>query len=366
MKIGIITMHRVINYGSALQAFALQYELEKLGHEVEIIDYIFPRKNSSLWDKFIFYIKRKAYLLRIGKLFSKTKEEYFREFSKSFIKKSKLSYNQEDLMKNPPLYDLYMVGSDQVWNPRWTKKDTSFLLSFIENGIKTSYASSFTVSHLDEEYTSVYKKFLSNFKHITVREDSGRGIVKELTGKNAECVCDPTMLLTAKEYDHLVQSSKIQIKGDYILVYILTYMYNPYPDVNSIIATISHDLSMQAIYLDGNKYTVYDKTCKTISEVGPCEFLWLFCHASFVVTSSYHGCIFASIFSKPLIAITDSDSNDDRMVSLLNKLEVPNSMIQYNCDISLNEDINTYIPNQEKLHEFSSFSKNVLQNMLLN
>ena len=187
-----------------------------------------------------------------------------------------------------------------------------------------------------------------------------------MTGKNAECVCDPTMLLTAKEYDHLVQSSKIQIKGDYILVYFLTYMYNPYPEVNSIIATISQDLSMPTVYLDGNKYTVYDKTCKTISEVGPCEFLWLFCHASFVVTSSYHGCIFASIFSKPLIAITDSGCNDDRMVSLLNKLEVPHSMIQYNSNISLNEDINTYIPNQEKLHEFRSFSKNVLQNMLLN
>ena len=369
MKIGIITMHRVVNYGSALQAFALQQALLKMGYDNELIDYVFPSpQKRSLYKSIETRLRRFIYLLKVGKLFRKTKEARFREFRKKYLMLSVQKYNQTNILKSPPIYDIYMTGSDQVWNPQWIKNDTSFFLSFApKNSIKLSYASSFTVNHIDNKYLKLYAQMLSRYQHITVREDSGIEIVKELTGEVAECVCDPTLLLAKDDYEPLIQMSKVSMDGPYVLVYLLTYMFDPYPKVNQIVASVSEKLGLSVVYLDGNKYVTYSKACKTVSEVGPNEFLWLFKNADFIITTSYHGCVFASIFTKPLLAVINHGENDHRIISLLNKMQNTKSVVFFDSNVSIDtNDMRSYVPKIEKMEEFRSYSIRMLKKMLIN
>lgn len=367
MKIGILTMHRVVNYGSALQAYALQQTLFKIGCDNELIDYVFPeppkRHICRIVEK---KIRRFIYLIRVGKFFSESKEAKFRKFRKKYLKLSVREYNQKSLVQLCPLYDIYMTGSDQVWNPRWINDDTSFFLSFAPpQAIKISYASSFAVNHIDKLYSELYAKMLCQYQHITVREESGTKIVKDLTGMRVECVCDPTLLLTKDDYELLIQTSKVTLKGPFILVYILSYMFNPFPEVNKIVANVSNELNLPVVYLDGNKYVIYKKTCKTVSEVGPCEFLWLFNNADFIITTSYHGCAFASIFRKPLMAVVNHGEYDDRIISLLNIMNNKKSVVYYDSNASVDtDDLLSYIPNSEKVEEFRINSIQILKNML--
>lgn len=367
MKIGILTMHRVVNYGSALQAYALQRKLELMGYEAEIIDYVFPTPQKiALLARVMKVLRRRLYMMRIGKCFSTTKESKFRHFRESFLKLSKQVYDKRLLMENPPLYDVYMVGSDQVWNPRWMKDDLVFFLPFVnDEGWKVSYASSFAVSQIDERFKVKYASALGRFRYISVREKSGLNIVRQLTGKKAEHVCDPTMLLDEEDYEPLVQLAKVRVEGPYILAYILGYMFNPFPEVNRIISGVSKDLCLPVVYLDGNKYVVFDKTCQTVNELSPCDFLWLFKHASFIITSSYHGSIFASIYSKPLLAVTRKGDNDDRIISLLSMLDCSKSQVDFDDKtFSLSKNYNIYIPSKERVQSFRAFSSEVLSKML--
>uniref|UniRef100_A0AB33IM06 Polysaccharide pyruvyl transferase family protein n=1 Tax=Prevotella sp. GTC17253 TaxID=3236793 RepID=A0AB33IM06_9BACT len=335
MKIGIITMHRVTNFGSALQAYALQQALIKLGYENEIINYIFPHKNkSSIFSTIELFLRKKIYELRTGVFFSKKKEDYFKEFRRFFLSLSDKTYTLESINTNPPKYDLYMTGSDQVWNPKWMEGDTNFLLSFVQSKPKVSYASSFAVNTIPAESKEIYKKYLQEYKHITVRENSGEIIVDDLLGtRKADVVCDPTILLDKGDYIKIAKVPRIEIQGPYILVYILDYMFNPYPGVNQIIKSVAATLGMPVVYI-GGKYTVYDSHCKYIENLGPCEFIWLFQHADFVVTTSFHGSAFATIFQKPLLAVVkDTNDNDGRIITLMRKVGNERALISYTANI---------------------------------
>lgn len=143
-SVGIITMHRVLNCGSALQAYALQEVINQMGFNVEIIDYIYPNSyHKSL-------IKRKpaSFLYRlidttytwVNKLFI---ARLFKPFRNRFLKLSKKKYKDiKSLRSDPPKYDYYIAGSDQIWNPKYVGIDTNFFLGFIESNEKFSYASS--------------------------------------------------------------------------------------------------------------------------------------------------------------------------------------------------------------------------------
>ena len=367
MKIGILTMHRVVNYGSALQAYALQHKLESMGYEAELIDYVFPTTpNVSFLVRMQKKVRRRFYMMRIGKGFSATKERKFRIFRDSFLKVSNFAYNRRTLIENPPCYDVYMVGSDQVWNPQWIKNDPSFFLTFVRNGqIKVSYASSFTVSAIEDKYKDFYASALEQFQFISVREKSGVSIVHQLIGKNAELVCDPTILLSEDDYEPLIKTAKVRVEGPYILAYILGYMFNPFPEVNRIISSVCSGLELPVVYLDGNKYVVFDKSCRTVSEVGPCEFLWLIKNASFVITSSYHGCIFSSIFNIPFMGIVKKGRSDDRIVSLLWQLGNNKSLVYYDSDVSICKDkLSFYLPQNDRVNSFRNNSIKILTQML--
>lgn len=339
MKIGIITMHRVLNFGSALQAYALQQALLKLGYDNEIIDYVFPHETDvPLLMRANLFLRKKIYEMRTGAFFAKKKEGYFKAFRKQFLALSDKTYTRESMLSDSPAYDLYMTGSDQVWNPLWMKDDTNFLLSFVRNKEKISYASSFAADAIPEESKPIYKKYLQEYKHITVRENSGEKIVKELLGgRKAPVVCDPTLLLDQEDYIKIAKKPPLDIHGPYLLVYILDYMFNPFPEVNNIVRNVAETLGLPVVYI-GGKYTVYDSHCLSIEHIGPCEFIWLFQHAKFVITTSFHGTAFATVFEKPLLAVVKTDNDKDgRLTTLMKKVGNEKAITSYNSSDTYQE-----------------------------
>lgn len=352
MKIGIITMHKVLNFGSALQAYALQKILNNYGYDNEIIDYDFP-PHKSFFERFMYTLRFWFYQLRTGTLHKRAKIRYFAAFYKQNFRLSQKRYNQQTITGANDIYDAFITGSDQVWNPTWTKDDTTFLLSFAaENKPRCSYASSFAVDHISDSYRCIYKRYLSRYQRISVREKSGVNIVKNLIKKNPDVVLDPTLLLTNEDYKELSKQSRLHIEGSYILVYMLGYMYDPFPEVNHIVRLVHERLGGKVVYMNTGKYTVYRKDCICVEHLGPCEFVSLIENASFVITSSFHGTAFASIFNKPLLSTVKSlTDTDGRMPSLLKQIGGEQSIIEYNATNVDLTDINRYRCSLEDLEK---------------
>jgi len=332
-SIGVITMHRPISFGSSLQAYALQRKIEALGYYCEIIDYQYPNSihySTSRLRRLITNVVRWILNMPLG--FPNLVEQYrFEKFRKNYLNLSSYYKSAEQLKQNPPEYDVYCTGSDQVWNSKFTKGDTSFLLSFVPKyKKKVSYASSFAIDFIKDEYQNSYKNYLSQYSYLSVRETGGKKIIQELIGRDAQLVCDPTILLTKEEWIPLIKKSKIKISKPYILVFMLTYSFNPYPEVNRIIEYVYKKLGYHLVFLNGRKQDFLRKDSTVIKSAGPCEFLDLIYNASFVITSSFHGVAFSVNFDKDFIAIIKNGHSDSRLLSFLDRINMTDKAVKYN------------------------------------
>lgn len=339
-KVGIITMHKVLNSGSALQAWALFLKIEALGYDCRIIDYQYPNSyhsaqkylvRNSISERFQLLFLRLKYLFLYR---SKKQKERFKSFWKENWKKTKCYSTREMILNDPPIFDVYITGSDQVWNPKYTQGDSVFMCGFIKGKKKISYASSFSQSTIPDELKNHYRNYLKEYFAIGVRESSGAKLVNELTGKKAEVVCDPTLLLEKRDYIRLAEKSQISISEPYLLAYILNYAYNPFPKIQEVINKIAREKKLKVIYLHANSVDNYHLGC-SITSAGPCEFLNLFLKSSFIVTSSFHGTAFALNFEKPFYSIVPSNSDmDNRIVSLLNLVNASERSVTIEEDLS--------------------------------
>ena len=333
-KIGIITMHKVINYGSALQAYALQRKIENLGYKCFLIDYLFPNEfhqtkrtlRLSIRQILNGIFRRLLFLL----FYKRGKQlQLFTLFWKENFQLTETYRNQKEIFDNPPDFNVYVTGSDQVWNPIHMKGDPTFFCDFIKNGNRRiSYAASFSSGAIEENYAITYKNLLNKYTAISVRENKGIKIVRNLTLKNVRCVCDPTLLLTKDDYAKLSINSTVKIDKPYILAYILSYNFNPYPTIQETINRIAKETKLPVVYLLCNTLNFTFKfNSKIISAAGPNEFLWLFQHASYIVTSSFHGVAFSLIFEKQFYAIVEKNHKDSRINSLLEETGTDNRLI---------------------------------------
>ncbi len=318
MKIGIMTMHRVQNLGSVLQAYALQYKIEQLGYESELIDYVFPSKKKK--SRFSVREGYRCFLNILQGCPREKSAHKIEKFRKKYLHCSAKTYDRESLLTVPPQYDLYCTGSDQVWNPFHVGEDTSFMMDFVPNDApRIAYASSFASKEIKEPFFSLYARHLTRYKSITVREQSGVRIIREMTGKDADVVCDPTLLLSAEEWNPIADLSEVKIKGNYILVYLLGYMFNPRPNFYNIVESVRKMLDMPVYQI--NPYTK-DRLhfhIKPLQGMGPADFVHLIRNASFVVTDSFHGAAFASIFNIPMIGMVKDEHHGDGRIATLRK-----------------------------------------------
>lgn len=314
--VGIITFHGAHNYGSSLQAFAMQKIYEELGTHSEIINF----RTSIQKDQYApltkrkglkYFLKNAFFILNYILNYKSRKSKYmkFEHFISTYLKTSKLEYNSEkELFENPPQYDLYVCGSDQIWNTAPNDASMAYFLSFIKNGRKVSFAPSFgqigTIDHMEE-----ISSYLSDFDMLSVREARGQELVKEMTGKDVPIFMDPTILFSASTWDKLCAPQLLN--GDYIFYYSLFSTKEMIQEVKKLskqlgIPVVISNISNQHELLNG----FIQKTSS-----GPCEFLSLIKHAKLVVTSSFHGTIFSILYNKPFLVYKGME--DKRISTLL-------------------------------------------------
>lgn len=342
MKIGVITIHKILNYGSALQAFALQTFLEKeTGCRCEIIDYLFPNcyhikeRNYTLVEK----LKRKFHILK-DNCFHKHRKKRFEFFWNNYLHLSNLVYKtQNNLKSHPPEYDIYITGSDQVWNTNTLMGDEMFLLSFVRNKArKVAYASSFGADSVGAKYIDIFVRNFKEYDCIGVREKTALRLLDELGVKNYKCVvCDPTLLLESSDYERLIQHSEISIEYQYILVYCLSYAFDPYPAILSVLNDVYEKTKYRVVFIN-NTVRGFRGDYKLYNNIGPCEFVYLFKNASFVVTSSFHGTAFSVINKKPFISVSP-EHNDTRIKDFLSFIGLEANLV-YSNQTAVDIDVN--------------------------
>lgn len=331
MTIGILTMHRVVNYGSALQTYALQRFLNEKGFESEIIDFVFTNNPHGLKNWLRYFIKRNF----IGSI-------KFRRFWEENYMLSKQCYKtKEELSDTSCKYDIYLTGSDQVWNPNHNGDELTFMFDFIKSptAIKVSYASSFSTSAIPQRMEKKYSELLSLYSAISVREEKAVALIKRLTGKEAAWVCDPTLLVDKEAWTELAKKGRLKIKKPYVLFYILTYAYNPYPEIEHIIQQVQEKYKgCKFVFLNGKVSDRRRHNSVVINNLSPYEFISLIENAEFVVTTSFHGTAFAINFRKPFYSIIQSNLLlDDRMYSLLHRLGLDNRAVCYDKELNFEE-----------------------------
>lgn len=366
MKIGIMTMHRVQNMGSVLQAYALQYKIKQLGYKSELIDYAFPpskEKQFGLkdlvswgWDMIHGFPEKK-------------RKKKIEEFRKRFLSCSEKTYDRNLLLSEPPQYDLYCTGSDQVWNPFHVGEDTSFMMDFAPvDTPRIAYASSFATREVDEPYFSLYAKYLSRYREITVREESGVGIIKQMIDKEALVVCDPTLLLSSEEWGDLADSSTLRVPKGYILIYLLGYMFNPRPGFYGIVGEVSGALKLPVYIVNPFASDSVKRNIKAIKGAGPADFVRLFKEASFVVTDSFHGAAFATIFNVPMIGVVkDVNNGDGRISTLRSKVGGDNSIWCHSSPFTMREgEKELFRCDPSKVSNLRTYSTNILKRMIEN
>ena len=358
-------MHKVQNFGSALQAYALRRYISRLRHNAELIDYIFPngsRKQRLTLKQWLLYSVKKMVL---GRWLA---ERRFKDFYKKHFVCTKEQFDSpEALMLTKFDYDLLLTGSDQVWNPHHVKDDYSFFLPFAPEGTKkASYASSFSQASIPEDVKPVFKRFLNDYSAISVREKSGIDIVKDLTGRDAEMVCDPTLLLAKEDWEKVIKNHTRLIRRQYILAYILTYAYDPYPEIDKIIDKVQQTLGLHVVKI-GGRLRVKDFTRKNstlIETAGPLEFLNLVRNASFIITTSFHGTAFALNFGIPFYSVVNGKTGyDTRVMDLLEKTGHEGNAVVYNQPFADMKPVSVY---PERLDNFRLESQEYLNRILSN
>ena len=334
MKVAVITRHAIINYGSLLQAMATQKIIEDLGHSCEIINYI--RKDESYkqhektllkrkteWNKNP--LKRMLYLairqpesIAAGVRFEKEQEKYL---------KCSIKYSApEELKQNPPIADVYVTGSDQVWGPMENGEyDDSYCLSFTE-GKKISYAASFGHAETTQDIKEYYLKWLPKYSHIAVREDSAVEILKGL-GIESQQVLDPTLLLDRTFWDKYLAPIK---KGKYILVY---QLHNDHKlgDYAERVANEKH-LPLIRVSTSFHQITRSGKLvwCPPIG-----EFLSYIKNAECLITDSFHGTAFAINYNTPFVEVLPNNNTSTRNMSILKLTNLSSRILTDADDIAL-------------------------------
>lgn len=336
-SIGIITIHRIHNYGSALQAYALQHYIQKnCSANAEIIDYIFP---NEFHKTPVHYSLVKKIRIELGKLKDILKgktgriDRRFNKFKDDFLVLSERSYGSVDeINSNPPVYEIYMTGSDQVWNYKTLKNDPVMYLQFApKDKPRVAFGASFAQKDVPSEYYPLLRNYLDSYRSIGVREQNSIEIIKRMGVSPTiplTMTCDPTMLLDSSEYDEIAERSEIKPTGKYILCYFLDYAFNPEPALTKVLEQIQHKLNIPIIML-GQRKSNFTGEIKVINDIGPCEFAYLMKHAEYVLTSSFHGLMFSLINRKPFTAIIpDPQSGDCRIKDMLDYLKMSKCYIQ--------------------------------------
>lgn len=388
MKIGIITYWQASdNYGQLLQCYALQTYLKSLGHDAFLIRYDFANRKvaKSKWKRILKMLliypvikrifnrnSKKIERLQLDELNAKNRTRNFDSFREVFIEKSKVLYHSlAELQKNPPIADVYITGSDQVWSQLLDLRENEvFFLNFGDKSVKrVSYAASFGMSEYPQKLMRKLKDNLYRFDSVSVREIDGIHICAK-AGTTAQVVVDPTVLLLADSYKNM--SVKYHKKDDYVFVYSLNVSssddmyfsvikeYAKDKHLNIVVTPASGCLPGLELFGEDVDYEY-----ATIQE-------WLAnidC-AHLVVTTSFHGIVFSILMHTPFVYVPlqgNLAKMNNRAFSLLTSIGLSSRIVYKKADVrnvisnSIDWHVVDKLVNKSRQKSFE-FIKDILKN----
>lgn len=300
-KTNIITLYSQIheyNFGNCLQSYALNAVLEKMGFENKLVCFKSFGMRRKLSKVKSIVLRRNLQGLKREKIYN----TFYRSINVIYKNASKMRYKKNTY---------YICGSDQIWNPSFAGTSEFFAYGAADDR-RIAYAASIGVDELSEDTMKRYSKYLQGMKYVSVREDAAAKLVHEMTGKNVPVLCDPTMLLSKREWEAV--SKKPGFKTD---KYILTYFLGEVsPEYRDYISALAEGLGCGVINLE--KMKPNDYWCS----VGPAEFIWLVNNCRLMCTDSFHGSVFSILMQKPFLVferLGNEMSMNSRLDTLLKK-----------------------------------------------
>ena len=365
-KILTITCHNVYNHGATLQQFALLEYLQSQGYDAATINYkpdylsnhfnLFsvdnPRFNSNFVVRYLYLLLKLP-----SRLIGLKRKHNFDNFEDKYLSILPQKYvSNQELIQNLPIADIYITGSDQVWNSFFQNgKDLAFYLNFVpENKLKISYAASFAINEIDENLKTFVKENVQRLDYVSVRESSGKKILEDLDIQNVTQVLDPVFLIAA---DYWKSKFIEPISENYIFVY--DFDKNERIKKTAIDFAKNHDLK---IFTVNNSLSYASQ--KYVNS-GPEIFLSLVFHAKFVLTNSFHAVAFSIIFNKKFLVFNRSEKINTRMRDLLQLIDSPELLVNLNENINLDTIKIDYTCINNIIYDKILLSKSFLEKALL-
>lgn len=305
-KIAILTItNSGLNFGNRLQNFALQESLRDCGAEVETIQSAKSVKGSMILSS----IRRTIKMI----VKNDKRRKCFQCFNKRYVKFSKrIRYENVNESDFSDMYDAFVAGSDQVWNPNFHFNSDFEFASFAPENKRYSYAASIGVSDIKEEHKEAFIKNIQGMRELSVREEDSIPLIKELTGRDAFLHVDPTMLLEKEKYFEIEEMPPQGLPEKYLLTYFLGNVPDEY---RHNIQKLADRLGLEVVNLSETKGTKY-------YEIGPQHFLYVLHHADYICTDSFHGSVFSILFEKMFSIFIRTDNDvpmNSRVETLVHK-----------------------------------------------
>jgi hypothetical protein len=324
--VGILTHHEAFNFGATLQAFALRRTIESIGCACSIIDVRDPSGVYRLWRWPVDRASVRHDALTLANLGSHLRSRSrFRSFRAAHLGITDRSYRTlADLAHASETFDAIVSGSDQVWHPHLLEGflGRAFFQDFAGSSRRVAYAPSFGLSEVPDKYCETVRRLIARFDFVSSREDSGCAIIERLTGRFAEHVLDPTLLLPSPEYDRAAVEPTL--RGPYILLYPMQWSERLRDE--ALRARRALGIPIVAILPPLFAPARFAFADTRVHDAGPAEFLGWMRGAELVCTNSFHGTCFSVIYRKRFLTVRHT-STGTRMQSLLDRLGLQSRLL---------------------------------------
>lgn len=353
MKIGILSLNPGHNYGGMLQSYALKSVLERMGHKVKVVmrDQQFaPSFSLRNVPRYVVRLLRKLFKGSQVPIFAeyRYKQEHLRITHHTWgfcTKYLNLKRIKTFMDIHPKEFDAFVVGSDQVWRPIYFEKQyksgvENAYLSFTHSWdvMRIAYAPSFGVEEWEytPEQTQRCSMFLSHFDAVSVREESGVTLCREILNRtDAVQLCDPTMLLLREDYERLITPDTPPSKGN-----LLVYCLDKSEELDTLVSRISKEKNLTPFNTNvkaGKDITIEERIMPSVE-----SWLRAFQDAEFVITDSFHACVFSLIFHKPFLVFGNKERGMSRFETLLTTFGQTDRLLFRSDDYSENKTYSSF------------------------
>lgn len=379
MNIAIITLyHESENYGGLFQAYALQKYLETIGNNVVQIDYEKKEREAvhgflkKLKKYGVAYCARRCWEIPLSNITGRYDNEIIRKYNSSFQRKKEKftkfrnmiphteTYDNESIYEISETYDMYVAGSDQIWNPEYWCD--AYFLKFVKGKRKVAISASTGVEQISKKHEVYLRQCLQDFEYISVRENRSQTCIQSYWDGNVNVLIDPVFLLDVLEWEKVEKKYELGVKD-----YIFCYLLGKEKKVHKKIRKIAEKIGLPIVYLCFSQPKYYKNECEfgdvQLYDVGPREFIYLLRKSQYVITDSFHGTAFSILFNKQFWTLPryhlGIKKSSDRIKTILGMLGIKKRMISIHSIRKWNDCIQWDYPNQKLKSEKETIKKEI-------